>query len=294
MHRIQFQSHLPKYLNNDHNYKELIHLRKIFSYVKVSDLRLCSNYWNLSLKMLDEDLDANIILKLCQNYVNFNTDINNYRHYKFEAKIIDFIKDSLKTDISLNPGKISGYLSFVMLYGKSKDRNILKVLLDKFEEDFSRVKAIDCLKMSRSISLLSSGKSCCMSPTQIQKIKALLNESTKYQLEINKDDYLQNSTLLKAYILRDDSDIEILRRLFMRYREMDVMSSKIVESISYICMATRSLIPELIDNCVEYVVRYKDNILGFNAEKILFLCFYLGYHPKDDKFFEIVINVIIR
>lgn len=295
MHRIQFRSHLPKYLNDCHNYNDLVELRKIFSYIKVSDVKLCENYWNSSLKLLNEDLDANVIIKFCQNYMHFNIDINNYRHYKFEARIMDLIKESLDRSIFLNPAKISGYLSFVMIYGKSRHRDVLEVLLKKLEGDLSRIKPSVCLKISHSLSVLNSWKSSCMSQEQIQKIKTLLNKSTKFQLEASKDNYLLNSILLKASILRNDSDGEILERLFVRLKKMDYMSSKVIETISYASMATQVLIPELIDNCTRYVVNHKDNILGFNAEKILFVCFFLGYRPRnEDRFFEAVTDVIIR
>ncbi|XP_018563846.1 FAST kinase domain-containing protein 1, mitochondrial [Anoplophora glabripennis] len=294
LHRIQFRTHMPKYLNICQNYKELIQLRKIFSYVKVSDPKVCANYWNLSLRILEEKFDGKSILKQCQNYIYFNTDINNYRHYKFESRIINLIRESLLTDPFLNPTKISGYLSFVILYGKGKDMDILGVLLNKFEEYLDRFKASDCLKISHSISPLNSGNSCA-SQEQIQSTKILLNKCTKYLLEVDDRNYLQDSMLLKAYVLRHDSDDKILEKLFSNYKNIDFMSSKIIENISHICMTTQSLIPELINRCTEYVTKYKDNILGFNAEKLLFLCYYLAYHPiNGNEFFDVAVDVIIR
>lgn len=295
LHRIQFRTHMPKYLSICQTYKELIHLRKIFSYVKVSDPKLCASYWNLSLKILDEDVDANVILALCQNYMHFNTDINNYRYYKFESKVINIIKGSLLTDPCLNPTRIIGYLSFVILYGKHEHEDILGVLLNAFEKDLNRIKASDCLKMSHCVSLLNSGNSSCASQEQIQKIKISLNRRTKCLLEINEENFLQNSMLLKAYVMRNDSDSKILEELFRKYIKIDFMSSKIIENVCHVSMATHSLIPELINRCTEYVTKHKDNIVGFNAEKLLFLCFYLGYHPiNGDEFFEVATNVIIR
>ncbi|KAJ8922495.1 hypothetical protein NQ315_007523 [Exocentrus adspersus] len=92
IHRIQFRKHVGKYLNDYHDFSSLVLLRKVFSYVKVSDPKLCAQYWDMSLNILNEHPDINTVLKLCRNYIHFNTDVNNYRCYKFEYRILHYIK----------------------------------------------------------------------------------------------------------------------------------------------------------------------------------------------------------
>ncbi|KAJ8922494.1 hypothetical protein NQ315_007522 [Exocentrus adspersus] len=181
-----------------------------------------------------------------------------------------------------------------MLYGRDKD--LLELLLHKFEQHSNRLKESDCLKISHSLFLLKNKRIKRTSPEQIKHVNALLRERTKYLLlQVDNSDFIGWSTLLKAAVLRGDYDSELVEDLLIKFKELDYMSSKLVESISYLLSNTRSLIPEIINKCTEYVINHKSNILGFNAEKLLYSCYTLAYHPVNgDKFFEDVIDVILR
>ncbi|KAJ8944787.1 hypothetical protein NQ318_003655, partial [Aromia moschata] len=276
-HRVQFRKDIDKYLNEINNYKALNLLRKIFSYVKISDGKLCARYWSLSLKMLEENADTPNIVRLCQNYMYMNTDIDGYRYYKFEHRIMRYIYESIKEKRLLSPSMISNYLSFAMVYGKSE--MVLQHLIHKFEENVTQFNANDCLKISHSILLVKDIKDGCIQEKQVDKIKKILNRCSEELVARNESDYLQNNVLIKASILRNDYDSYMIENLLTKYKEMDYMSSKFIENICFILQTTDSLIPEVINKCTEYVIKHSNNMLGFNIEKLLFLCFHMAYYP---------------
>ncbi|ENN83497.1 hypothetical protein YQE_00144, partial [Dendroctonus ponderosae] len=77
------------------------------------------------------------------------------------------------------------------------------------------------------------------------------------------------------------------------------MSSKVMEHICFILFCTKSLILALsrtvLNLCTNYIIEYKENIVGFNVEKILHMLYQLNYEPVYEKeFFETVINIFIR
>ncbi|CAH1976025.1 unnamed protein product [Acanthoscelides obtectus] len=101
--------------------------------------------------------------------------------------------------------------------------------------------------------------------------------------------------IYEAAILRNDLDHQIIENMLVKFKQMDYMSSKILENICYIYLATDSLVPEAVNKCTEYIVNNHQNVIGFNAEKILYLCYYLAYYPINaDKFLGVVIDTIIR
>ncbi|KAJ8931919.1 hypothetical protein NQ314_015117 [Rhamnusium bicolor] len=293
IHRVQFRKDIEKYSKTCSNYNSLFLLRRLFSYVKISDAKLCANYWNLSLKLLCQDESTNNVLKLCQNYMYFNIDIESYRHYKCERRIMRFIEESVREKTVLFPATISGYLSFAMVYGKNG--KVLKLLIEKFAENLTQFSAVDCLKLSHGILLLADNKNTCISPTQIKTMKKLLNKCTEYLLEVEDNNFSHNSMLLKASVLRKDFDNIMTENLLMKYKEMEYMSSKMIEHIYFIFLMTSTLIPEVINKCTEYVIKNRNNVLAFNAEKILHLCYYLAYYPINaERFFDVVTDIIIR
>ncbi|KAJ8982983.1 hypothetical protein NQ317_001423 [Molorchus minor] len=290
LHRIQFRKDIYKYLKHSNNIASILLLRKIFTYLKVADVYLCAKYWNLCLELLERDLSGLNVVKFCQNYMNFNTDVNSYRHYRFEHKIMKYIGETIKNGTILSPTVISTYLSFSMVYGKNS--LLLEQLIEKFVTNLDQYKAVDIVRISYAISLLDNIRDNCIQQKQIDKLRSSLSTRTENLIALEEYNILQNDMLIKASVLRKDYEKEFFENLLLGYKEINYMSSKIIDNICFSFVATASLIPEIINKCTEYIIKYPDHLLGFNAERVLYLCYYLDYYPTD--FFEVVTDIIIR
>lgn len=101
--------------------------------------------------------------------------------------------------------------------------------------------------------------------------------------------------LLKSAVIRRDYGNELIDDLLIRLKQVQQMSSKLLEFACYNLQVTKSLIPEVINRCTGYIVANSNNIVGFNAEKILVLLYELNYQPVyEEEFFKTVIDIIIR
>lgn len=290
VHKVQFRKDVDKFLKTSPNLKIFSLQRKILSFIKISDKKICQHFWDMGLKLLDEVKDVDTLTQFCINYCLFNTDLTNFRHYSFENKILMMIKDSLNSEALLFPSTISAFLNFTIAYGQ--DNVLLQRLIAKFEENIFHMKPIDCFHISESLSEL---KSYQIASKYSSRIKDLLHSLTKRILDINDSNFTANNLLIKAAVLRKDYRDFIVEDLLYKYKELDYMSSKLTENIYSIFISTDSVIPEVINRCTEYIVNHPDVVLGFNAERILFLCYYLAYYPiNDQRFFETVTDIIIR
>ncbi|CAG9819769.1 unnamed protein product [Phaedon cochleariae] len=293
LQKSQFQKDIHKFMKKCNDPEGLLQLRKIFSYVKVSDIQLCERYWDSSLQAFKENKDLATAVRLCQNYMHFNTDIDNYRHVKFEENILEFIEKEISNENSLFACELATFLGFTIVYGTSE--HLLDKLLQRFEDNLMQIKAIDCLKISHSVGTACNTMNGVISKQQLTKIRALLSQRTRDILSLDKTNFSQNSILIKAAILRNDHDSVLTENFIMEFKKLPYMSSKMIENLTYIFLNTDSLIPEVINNCTEYIVNHSPYIIGFNAEKLLFICYYLAYYPINaEKFFQVVTDIIIR
>lgn len=132
-------------------------------------------------------------------------------------------------------------------------------------------------------------------PLQLKQIKETLHKATA---KLNSYQNLEPSTsglLIKSAILRNDYENELIDEMLTSLKDARYMSSKIMEYMCFNLYATKTLIPEVVNMCTEYIVRNKKNIVGFNAEKIAYLLYQLNYQPVyEDEFFETIVDIIIR
>ncbi|CAH1976024.1 unnamed protein product [Acanthoscelides obtectus] len=275
------------------NCHTLVTLRKIFSYIKISDKNICEKFWDLTLDIIKRETNVNNIWKLCQNYLQFNIDLAAFRHYEFEKWMNNFIKNKMFNCQFLTPSEIASYLTFMLVYGNNE--KLMQAVLDRFEANIGQFKAADCLKVSYSLVAVKVNQNNISLQKYGKRIMKMLHDITENVLQYNENDYELNTALLKAAILRNDLDHQIIENMLVKFKQMDYMSSKILENICYIYLATDSLVPEAVNKCTEYIVNNHQNVIGFNAEKILYLCYYLAYYPINaDKFLGVVIDTIIR
>ncbi|VEN57777.1 unnamed protein product [Callosobruchus maculatus] len=275
------------------NCHTLVTLRKIFSFIKISDQKICEKFWDLTLDVIKRETNVSNIWKLCNNYLKFNTDLASFRHYEFEKWMNNYIQNKMSSYEFITPTEVASFLSFMLVYGKNE--KLISAVVDRFEANTSQFQAADCLKVSYSLVVLKTNQDNFLLQKYEKKVKRMLNDITENLLQYNESDYEQNTVLLKSAILLNDLDHHTAENMLVKYKEMEHMSSKIMENICFIYLSAGSLIPEVVNKCTEYVINNHQNIIGFNAEKILFLCYYLAYYPINaEKFFQVVIDTIIR
>ncbi|CAG9835779.1 unnamed protein product [Diabrotica balteata] len=287
LHRIHVRKDIEKLLKDQMSPSNLSLLRKIFSYVKISDNSLCHDYWQMWSNILNEDSSMYLLVMACQNYMQFNTDIDNYRNNNFEKKVLFLIRDLVRSEELLFPQDLTVLLTFVMLYGR--DKMLLEILLGKLKDNPRQLKGADLFTLSKFI----KRDNLCLSERQYKDIQSVFRETSEHLL--NENDFETKVLLVKSAILRNEYDNYQMDTLITEFKEMNYMSSKFLEHIHFIFMTTSTLVPEVFNKMTEYIINNKNNIVGFNAEKLLFLCFHLAYLPINaDKFFQTVTDIIIR
>lgn len=291
--RVKFHKDIEKLLKNfdaqNVNLGSLDLLRKVFSFVKVSNKKLCEQYWDLNLEWLEMNINPETISQLCQNYVHFTSDLE-FRQYKFENRMLSLIDDLLKCEI-IFPNILVGILKFYLIFGRKEE--LIISLIDRFEENINQFGGLDCLKISECFKIKLSND--YISRYQAKRLKMLLNKITARLSQFDDSNLIQNGMLLKAAIIRDDYDNILTDDLMVKYKEAEYMSSKIMENICYIFFNTSVLIPEVINKCTEYVTKNQHHVTGYNVEKLLYICYHLAYYPVNaDNFFQVATDVIIR
>lgn len=268
---------------------------KIITYIKTVDEKICKLYWDKVLKFVKTDFKNVDIVKLTQNYINFSHDMNNYRHQKFETEILNLISILIKdVNYEFFPQKMANFLSFALLY--SDDKNLLQHLVTKLENNWEQLKHIDCLKLSISLRIFNEIENKYRKLQYARRIDKVVDKLINKLINGEmSNDLWRNNALLKSCIFKNKIDTVTTNHLLNNYKKFENITSKNIDNIYYCFLMTNSLIPEVIDNMTEYIVTYRDHILGFNVSRVIYMCYILGYQPKKSaELFENAINIIIR
>lgn len=290
MQRTKFRKDVYKYVDKCEDLESWFVLKKVLSYVKISDRKLCERYWNLAMKLLEERNKLSEVIRVCQSYMSFNIDVPNYRHFKFEKMLFNYIENVLDSQELIFYTGMTVFLCFCLKY-KAQPK-LLMALTEKIEKNASHLQPLHYLQL---VEVLNDDQMGSLPPETVSRIKTLLeNVRTNLGQSENKNVW-QITMLAKAMAIQRDVDNYTFENLLYSFKEMDFMSSKILESICNIFSTSSSIVPEVLNKCTEYVVSYPDNIVGFNSEKILYVCYVLGYYPlNDEKFFKVVADIIFR
>lgn len=134
-----------------------------------------------------------------------------------------------------------------------------------------------------------------MPPASIETIHQKLQQQTAQLHSRVREDIVANTLLIKGAILRKETDSQLFDDMISTLAKTNHMSSKIMEHICFVLFSTKSLIPEVLNLCTNYIIQHKENIVGFNVEKLLHMLYQLNYEPVYEKeFFETAINIFIR
>lgn len=287
--RSKFHQDVEKYLDRCDSIDSLFILKKILTYIKISDKIICERFWSLSLTFLNDDNIGDIV-RLCHNYISFNTDVPNFRHFMFEKKIFQCIECALKKEeLIFSPGLVM-FLNFSLKY--QANETLLNRLVDKLENNVFHIQPLHYLQLSDALNGITRGQ---VSNNIKYRIRGVLNKAFTKLVESENNNIWNILILAKAMTVQNDMDNYTFAYLLYSLKEMDCMTSKFLEIICTIFLTSSSIVPEVLNKCTHYILNNPDNIVGFNAEKILFLCFFLAYYPLNaDKLFTVVTDIILR
>lgn len=295
MNRPDYEKIFQKYIEEPLNLYSIFDALRILVFLKPSNFKVCDLFWSNAIKAIEANNylnDIDYTLKLCQKYMNYNNDVH-YRHGKFEKMLLDKLELEFENGIAfLIPSKLSIAGSFIFVYGKKEYfiNNVVKKISDNWEQ----FKHVDCLYISKALRNNFESSKNRLSDAHVTAINAALNKCISEKL-IKTDDSTKINFLLKSCIYRKVSDSNLINQLLLSLKEDQHLSSNLIRNTVFNLQSTNALLPNLIDHMVNYVVQYGDNLLGFNAGKVAYLCYYLGYLPANiDEFFKSVTNILLR
>lgn len=290
--RKEFQHTLKKYVRDCNDLDNLLLLRKVLSYIKVSDLELCKVYWDKVLKLFRERSDVDLI-RISHHYLTFIMQVDKFRHPELETKILKSLEESVN-DLIYNYyiQKISNILTFLLVFGDNT--RLIDKLIASLESNWEQMTAIDCLKLSQSIQLLQQSQEKYSKTSQVKRIYNIIDKVILRHVNKNND-LFTNTVLIKTCILKGNTHSKLASQFLGSYDNLSNISSKNIENLNYYFFVSDLIEPKIVDNFVDYIVTYKDHILGFNVARAVFLIYYFGYTPQNASvFFDIVCNVVIR
>lgn len=282
--RLQYKELIEKYLQASKTISNLVLLKRILTFVKISDKRVCDIYWDKMILVLKSNTDINTILTACEHYSSFHTDIDNYRHPAFEKAMLNYLNNVQSNLFSHFPSIICTAFCFTLLYS---DNDVLKhYFLNQLDKNYTQLDHSDSLKLSRTIDQLNNSNKFK------GQVVSLLNQTIQHQMNFKCSPQTINH-LIRASVALDNP--ELTKKLLDFYVDFEPLCSKVIEIAVFSMRTSQILIPEFIDRLADYVISNQDLILGFNVEKLLYLCYELNYCPKSaEKFFEVSTNIIIR
>ncbi|KAF5301434.1 hypothetical protein FQA39_LY02163 [Lamprigera yunnana] len=290
MNRSDYEKMILKFLHEPLSLPSLYDLLKILIFIKPSHV-LCKLYWDNVvnfLKRKDVELDIGVLLQLGSKYMNFNNDLC-YRHKEFECYIMGRLKDEYKKGILfLFPSKFAVAAGFILAYGEQGE--LLDFVANEIVEHWGQFSHLDCFHISKGLQHLSKIN---LTPKQFEMIQDALNKFVIENALIN--DALKNNLLIKSCIYRNKVDKKLINKLYKHFKIEEGVSSTSLRNIAFSLQTTNTLLPEVVQSLCDYALSYRNYLIGFNAERLVYLCYHLGYYPNNyNKVFEVIADIIIR
>lgn len=288
--RTKFRKDIEKYMHKCKTFESLSILKRVLSYVKISDRVICQQYWDVAVSLVNKTTNLHDIVRLCQHYITFSTDIANFRHFKFEKAAIEYIRHALHNKELINALGLTIFLSFCLKSGANDA--LVTNLIDKMWDNMYHMMPYHYILLANGIEDIQNSS---VSKTNLKRIKQFTGALQAKLLQLENHSFSQHVLLTKAFIKQGDVDSYTFETLLYKFKEMEFMSSKLLENLCNIFQITGSIVPEVLNKCTEYVVNNPKNVIGFNAERLLFVCYFLAYYPlNDDTFFKLATDIILR
>jgi len=149
----QFRQDIIKYVGENDTFQSLITLRKIFSYLKISDPKLWEMYWNKACQVIKNMADFDKTLKLMENYLFFCGDMYELKHPAFEHHVLTLIQKHLNLGtLTIFPSRFFSAYSFALVC--CCNPKLLNSLTLKFKELSPQLTSMDIFRLSHSLQLL--------------------------------------------------------------------------------------------------------------------------------------------
>lgn len=290
--RHHYYDTVVKYVQENVHPEGLFVLRKILSDIKTSDRNLSNRIWDQIRLFVAKHHDRNL-LKLVSEYSNFNIDIANYRHIKFENILTLLLDKELNQGIfSLLPSVLAHISLFYIPYSHS--RNKIEKIVNALCENGNKLNSIDWLKISKAMQIAREvTKNKAFDPNDFSKLKRACDAYVSSN--IGRFDLLSVTMLLKSYILRGESNNRLVDYLLIAASVKKEMSSILLKNMVYCFRNIGSYSPDALNRMADYICENHNNLLGSTIEKYLYFCYFARHHPSDaKKFFQVVIDVLIR
>lgn len=270
-------------LEEDLDVNCLLCIKHILGILKTRDRKLCEVLWDKLETCLKNDGET-LVLKLCSAYSNFKVDISNFSHTKLEKTLIETL-DKLSWYYDLFPSITAHTSQFILRYHNDMKR--VEKTVNMICENWNKVSCLDWLKISKSLDDNNRVP---------ERDRSRLNlGSDIYLLEHYPRLTMREATLLfRGYIYRNAEDSHMLNFLIKAYKNSEGLTSPIIKDLTYCLKSSSHLIPPLMQRIEEYIIENHTNVLAINAERCLYLTYYLDYHPNSFKFFDVVTDILIR
>lgn len=290
--RHQYHSTVAKYAKENLHPDALLMLRKILFDVKTSDRNMCNRLWDQIRHFVAKSDDRNL-LKLVSEYSNFNIDIANYRHIKFENILTVLLDKEIDQGIFFMLPSVLAHLSlFYIPYSHSSQK--IEKIINKLCENRNQLTSIDWFKISKAVQTareVTNNKALdvnhCAKITKACDVYVISN--------IGKLDLKSINILLKSYVLREEVNNRLVDYLLFAASVNCEISSNLIKNTVYCFKNTHSFAPDVLDKMCHYICENYNHLLGTTIEKYLFFCYFANYYPNNaEKLFQVVTDVLIR
>lgn len=267
-------------------------LRKIFTDIKTADKAMCNRLWDQIRRFVVKHDDRNL-LKLVSEYSNFNADIVNFRHIKFENVLTLLIDKELNQGIFYHLPSVLAHISLLYIPYSNSRRKVEKII-NKLCENCTQLNSIDWLKISKAIQL---ARETTNNPT-LQRDDCIKIKRACDAYVFKNIGNLNLSTitvLLKCYILREEYNNRLVDYLLIAVSASPQMSSNLMKNTVYCFRNTHSYSPDVLDRMGDYIYANYNHLLANTIEKYLYFCYYACHLPRNSEtIFKVITDILIR
>lgn len=289
--RQQYHRTVARFAKENLHPGALFILQRILSNLKTSDRSFCNHLWDQIHKSVASSEDRNL-LKLIGYYSNFNVDIANFRHVKFENLLNLIIDRELERGIlRLLPSAMAHVSLFYLPYCSSRKK--VEAFVGALCENWCQLSANDWLKISKAV---QTARESTFNKALKREDCVKIEKACYFYVMTNIGtlDFTSINLLLKSYILRGETNSRLVDYLVIATSGDAVVSSNLIKNTIYCFKNTSSYLPEVLDEMCEYICENRSHVLGTTVEKYLHFCYFADYHPKTAEFFEAATDIIIR
>lgn len=282
-------------------------LYKILRYIKSPDPTVCDKFWlQTSILIKKFPLDDYRLLRISQKYMYFYSNVHElYRFAPFEKEIFTKFMNVENSSAIMLPGKLSRIAAFCLAYGLCNpnfpNHDFLNMLITKLEDMSTQLDHLSCLILSKGLyisSLITKNRYTTTKEARfIMRIDTILENCASLHVKLPHYSTLTDLNIICKTFLNRGARFETDRfnDLLIKYSQVEGnFASRTIRDAAYNLICCAVVVPPLFDRLIDHIVDQGDDLLGDSAQKILQLCYITAYQPKNDRYFQVSIDLIIR